>query len=71
MRKEQDQYIQRALAIAEELKALADEGDAERTDDGCAVLHGVVRDCAYKIKAEAGREQRQHKAEGIWQDKEG
>lgn len=71
MKKEQDEYIRRALAIARELKALADEGDAERSDDGCAVLYGVVRDCAYKIQAEAEREQGQHEAKAIWQDGEG
>jgi hypothetical protein len=56
--------------MARELLALADAGDADRTDDGCGVLYGIVRDCAYKMRAQAGREQEAHKARGIWDEHE-
>jgi len=52
--------------MARELMALADEGDADRQDDGCGVLYGVLRDCAYQIRAEAEREREAHKAKGTW-----
>ena len=48
-----DKYIINALNIAQELIALADQGDAERTDVGCGVLFGTLRDCAYNIKIQA------------------
>ena len=45
---------------------LADMGDLDSEDDGCRVLYGVVRDCAYKIRAQAERERDAHKIRGIW-----
>lgn len=61
-----NEHIREALRMARELMALADEGDADRQDDGCGVLYGVVRDCAYQIRAEAEREREAHKAKGTW-----
>ena len=55
-----------ALEMARKLIALAERGDACCPDDGCAVLFGVIRDCAYKIRAEAERERDVHIARGIW-----
>ena len=46
---------------------LADEGEANSRDDGCVVLYSVVRDCAYRIRAEAEREREAHKARGVWE----
>ena len=51
-------YINRALALAEELLALANEGDAARDDKRCGVLYGTLRDCGYKIRAQAESELR-------------
>ena len=53
MSKDCNEQIKRALKISKELMVLADEGDACTEDDGCIVLFGVVRDCAYKIRGEA------------------
>ena len=64
-------YIRQALAYARKLTILADEGEAASCDDGCAVLYGVVRDCAYKIRTEAEREKDSHKAQGRWEKHEG
>ncbi|MBN1422186.1 MAG: hypothetical protein JXP34_25655 [Planctomycetes bacterium] len=58
--------IQRALDMADELRILADEGDGEREDAACGVLFGVIRDCAYKIKALAQREKDRHATHGTW-----
>jgi len=68
MTRECNDNIRRALKIATELVILADEGEAAMEDDGCGVLYGVVRDCAYKIRAEAERERDAHKAKGIWDE---
>ena len=46
---------------------LSDEGEAESIDNGCALLYGVIRDCAYRIRAEAERERDQHIEQGNWE----
>ncbi len=66
-----NEHIAEALGLACKLTILADEGDYQCSDDGCAVLYGVLRDCAYKIRAEAERECREHKAKGLWQEQAG
>jgi len=65
-----NKYIRDALEIARQLIILADEGDLDSEDDGCRVLYGVVRDCAYKIRAQADREREDHKQRGVWNDAE-
>ena len=68
MTRECNDNIRRALKTATELVILADEGEAAMQDNGCGVLYGVVRDCAYKIRAEAERERDAHKAKGAWDE---
>ena len=64
--------IIKALELARRLLILADQGDAVRTDVGCGVLYGVIRDCAYKIRRQAEQELAEHKARGLWpEDKDG
>ena len=58
--------IRKALELADQLIELADDGDEYRDDDGCGVLYGVVRDSAYKIKAQAEKEVRKHRLDGKW-----
>lgn len=55
-----------ALRLARQMIILADEGDGEAVDDGCRLLFGTIRDCAYQIRAQAEREREAHKAKGIW-----
>lgn len=61
-----DKNLKDCLEVARNLTILADEGEANSNDDGCAVLYGVIRDCAYKIRAQAEREREAHKAQGKW-----
>ncbi len=61
-----NQFIKEALEKSRQLIVLADEGEAHCVDDGCAVLFGVIRDCAYKIRAEAEREKQAHISQGKW-----
>ena len=61
-------HILEVLEFARQLIILADEAEAHSQDDGCVVLYGVVRDCAYKIRSEANREREAHKAAGRWAD---
>jgi hypothetical protein len=60
MGEECNQHIKRALALADELLALADEGDEVRKDVGCGILFGTIRDSAYKIRALAESELVEH-----------
>ena len=67
MTKKCNDHIRRSLEAVKMLMVLADEGEAASRDDGCVVLYSVVRDCAYKIRAEAQRERDAHKARGLWE----
>jgi hypothetical protein len=66
MGKSPNRNIKEALELSRQLTILADEGEASSRDDGCAVLYGVVRDCAYKIKGRAEREREIHREKGLW-----
>ncbi len=57
-------WIRKALAACDRLNLMADKGEAKADDDGCAVLFGVIRDCAYKIRGRAERELNLHKRQG-------
>ena len=60
-----DDTIAKILALAGKLLSCADKGDLKRTDDGCGVLYGIVRDCAYKIIIAAEKEKKDHQNRGI------
>ena len=61
-------HIREAFELARELIILADDGEADSKDDGCVLLYGIIRDCAYKIRAQAEREREMHKARGLWEE---
>lgn len=71
MRKSCNGNIKKAFDLARQLTILADEGEGRSEDDGCALLYSVVRDCAYKIKAQAERERQAHIQRGVWEDEAG
>lgn len=61
-----DSNIKRTLDIAEDMIRLADDGDADREDEGCGLLYGVLRDSAYKLKKMAQAEREAHIKKGWW-----
>lgn len=61
-----NQHIKETLEMAGRLSSLADSGEVDCQDDGCAVLYGVVRDCAYKIRGQAELEKERHRLRGQW-----
>jgi hypothetical protein len=71
VKRQENLYILRALQAADELCCLADDGEAHCVDDGCCVLYGIVRDCAYRIKGRARQEQEQHVLMGKWTNRQG
>jgi hypothetical protein len=62
-------HIIRTLSLVEEMMALADQGDADREDNGCGILYGVLRDSAYKLKKLAEDERQNHIIKGWWHEK--
>ncbi len=61
-----DSHIAEALRIADELNRLADCGEECAQDNGCPVLFGVIRDCAYRIKGRAEQEREVHIRRELW-----
>ena len=59
-----NRHIREVLEMARQLMILADEGEMDSEDDGCRVLYGIVRDCAYRIRARAEQEREHHKSKG-------
>lgn len=62
-----DGHIKRAFELSRQLAALADSGQADSRDDGCRLLYGIVRDCAYRIRKEAERERVLHGMSISWE----
>jgi hypothetical protein len=61
-------YIRKAMEMARKLTILADEADASCEDDGCSVMSGIIRDCAYKIRNRAEHERDARKVLGMWDE---
>lgn len=55
-----DDYLRRVLELSEEMIALASAGDACRTDAGCGIVFGSLRDKAYKVRKLAMNELQRH-----------
>ncbi len=55
-----DQCLKKTLELVERMLRLANNGDAVRSDPGCGVVYGVLRDSAYKIKQLAEAERQAH-----------
>ena len=69
--RECNKHIVEAIELARRLIILADEGEAHAEDDGCVLLYGIVRDCAYKIRRQAQKEKEAHIARGIVEEASG
>jgi len=62
-------HIINTLKLVDEMIYLADQGDADREDNGCGILYGVLRDSAFKLKKLAEEEKLNHIRKGWWQEK--
>jgi len=61
-----DRNIKSTIQLAKEMIQLADKGDIDREDNGCGILYGILRDCAYKLKNLAETEKENHIKKGWW-----
>ena len=57
-----DENLKDLIALSGQMLRLADRGDAERTDAGCGVIYGTLRDAAYKVRRMAQNELQKHTA---------
>ena len=53
-------YLKKTLDLTDEMIKLADEAETECSDNGCAVVYGILRDSAYRVRKEAQREYNNH-----------
>ncbi len=58
--------LRRALRLSHEMMALADDGDRDHQDPSCAILYGLLRDMAYKLRRVAEEECDKHRQAGRW-----
>jgi len=55
-----DDYLRLVINLSEEMIDLASAGDACRTDAGCGIVFGALRDKAYKVRKLAQIELQRH-----------
>ena len=61
-----DENIRSTLKLVNMMIELANKGDAEREDNGCGILYGILRDSGYKLKKVSEKEKKKHIAKGWW-----
>ncbi|MDY6789720.1 MAG: hypothetical protein SWH54_00445 [Thermodesulfobacteriota bacterium] len=61
-----DENIKQTLELVNDMISIAEKGDADREDDGCGILYGVLLDTAHKIKQVAETEKKNHINKGWW-----
>ncbi len=61
-----NENLRRALRLSRAMIALADDGDRDQQDPSCAILYGLLRDMAYKLRRVAEDECARHRQCGRW-----
>ncbi|HWR98893.1 MAG TPA: hypothetical protein VN317_10770 [Candidatus Methanoperedens sp.] len=64
MQSKADLQIRSVSEIAELMLVISEQGLAACEDDGCLLLNGMVRECAYRIRDAAEFERKAHMARG-------
>jgi hypothetical protein len=57
-----DGQIRSILEMAERMIVISEQGFGSCDDDGCLLLNGLVRECAYRLRDAAERERKVHAA---------
>jgi hypothetical protein len=52
--------LKESVALSGTMLDLAERGVGGCQDDGCLVVYGIIRDCAYKIRTSAEHELKEH-----------
>lgn len=61
-----NENLRRALRLTRVMLSLADEGERDHKDFACAILYGMLRDMAYKLRRGAEEECEKHRQAGRW-----
>ena len=66
MKKKPDEQIHSILEIADRMIVVSNKGFVSCDDDGCLLLNGMLRECAYRLRDAAEQERQVHalKAKG-------
>lgn len=64
MKQKSDVQISSVLEIADRMLVISEEGFLSCDDDGCLLLNGMVRECAYRLRDAAERERQLHGTRG-------
>jgi hypothetical protein len=60
LKKKVDVQIRSILEMAERMIVISEKGFATCDDDGCLLLNGMVRECAYRLRDAAELERALH-----------
>ena len=60
-----DTYLKKTLDLTDEMIKLADQAETACSDNGCAVVYGILRDSAYRVRKEAQRERENHLTKAV------
>jgi len=63
-----NENLLRTLRLTNEMLALADEGDRDRDDSSCAIIYGLMRDMAYRLRRITEEECEKHRRIGLWDE---
>ncbi|HEY5998050.1 MAG TPA: hypothetical protein VI078_01940 [bacterium] len=61
MKDEADLQIRSILEMADRMITISEQGFMSSNDDGCLLLNGLLRECAYRLRDAATREQEVHR----------
>jgi hypothetical protein len=56
-----DLNLKQSLELAERMISLSFSGDADREDNGCGIIYGVMRDAGFRLKDLVTREIDNHR----------
>ena len=56
----EDPLLDPVRGLVQRMKRLAENGENSSRDDGCRVVFGLIRDCAFKIEQFVKEEQSRH-----------
>lgn len=59
-----DLQIRSIVEMAELMLVISEQGLSSCVDDGCLLLNGMVRECAYRIRDAAELERKAHRDQG-------
>ena len=67
MQSRADLQIRSVFEIAELMLVLSEQGLLSCDDDGCLLLNGMLRECAFRLRDAAELERKAHAAQPGWE----